>query len=105
MYQVFEVTDWGLKLDGKDIAPGSKLLHKPGIPAAWKSVGKVVGQATDGDIKRAQQFEVATPAVKDDDNQGTESDDLAEEYERVLGKKPHPRMKEETMRKAIEDAQ
>ncbi len=58
MYNVFEVTDWGLTVGNKNIAPGSKLLFKGVPPVAWKSVGNSIGQ-----LKESQEIVFGTTSV------------------------------------------
>ena len=52
-----------------------------------------------------KSFEVATPAKQPEPEEDTELDQLRDEYERVTGEKPHGRMKAETLKQRIEEAQ
>lgn len=84
------VTNATLKLDGKTLMPGSRLLIKGEPAKSWSGAVTVGGAVTE------QRLVVATPAPSAD------LEAVRAQYEQVIGKKPHHKMTEQTMQAAIE---
>lgn len=83
-FNLFDVTDMGLQINGKMIMPGSKLVIKGGPHPSWNGCGKVQGQVSE------RVLVVASPETASEET-------LRAKYERVTGKKPHHKAKDETI--------
>lgn len=100
-----EITKSGVFDGGGNRVPVGTQLTFSRMPKNMQNKFRVVSDTEDG----SKQMEVATPepdhesgnVSMDDADADTE---LRAEYESVLGKKPGPRMKPETMQKHIDEA-
>lgn len=100
MKQEFHVTGLGLKIDGRMIMPGSVLKMNSKPPCHWQRFGEYKTRPEKAKEEPVKQFEVATPANKD--KPGEEA--LKAEYEERFGKKPHHKMKPETIKAELDKA-
>ena len=106
--KTIRITRTGVFRSGTDMIPIGTELEVPDDFASWPGKWELVSETA------GKSFEVATPAIDHEagnvpiDEVDEHADDLhalREEYERVTGEKPHGRMKAETLRARIEEAQ
>ena len=97
--KTIRITKAGVFRSGADMIPIGTELEVPDDFASWPGKWDLVSETA------SKSFEVATPAKQPEPEEDTELDELREEYERVTGEKPHGRMKAETLRARIEEAQ
>jgi len=105
MNTVFEVTDLGLQLDGRMLLPGTRLIVKNNPHPSWLDVGHVAGEVTE------RRLVVASPAAEPEHARasaeveaqveaavfGADIADIRTQYEQATGRKPHYKMKAESM--------
>ena len=102
------ITKPGIYRNGTDMIPVGTELDVPDGFQGWANKYEVVSSA--------DKLEVATPTIEsrpDDSDPGEqvggfESDDLndlREQYERITGERPHGRMKADTLRARIQEAE
>lgn len=94
----FIVTDLGLQLNGRMLLPGTRLVVKNEPHPSWLDVGHVSGMVAE------QRLVVASPAPVEPVADMPPRSELEADYEAATGKKPHHKMKDETLYAAIKEA-
>lgn len=98
MLNKIEVTEAGLfTSDGRGIMPGSTLYIKGSMPVSWKRVARESAAVTERVLVVATPATPATPAPAHD------RAELEADYVELFGKKPHHKMSNENIHKAIVD--
>ena len=98
MTKRIRITRRGVFRSGTDMVPVGTELDVPSDFKGWP--GKWVEVSSD----QGKTLEVATPEPQPEPEPDDATTELRDQYEQIIGKRPGPRMKAETMQRHIDEA-
>lgn len=116
MSHKFTVKDYGLKIQNRDVLPGSVILTNVALPPDFKRFGEhevmpqddaelVVATPDDEDAtEEATEETVAAPTMPGSDGNADDIDALREEYQIASGKEADGRWGVEKLKEKIQEA-